>query len=107
MSMPDLLLDALLRAGPGDLLVDPAELLATLLARPEWHDRAACRSHPDPTIFFPERGHPGTMAKAVCAACPTRAECLDAAMNTNEHGIWGGTAGLERRRIRSGSAPAA
>jgi Transcription factor WhiB len=39
-------------------------------------------------------------AKAVCAECLVRAECRDAGIEGDEVGIWGGTTGRERRRLR-------
>lgn len=66
----------------------------------EWAKQAECR-HLNPDLFFPERGEPVTAAKAVCAGCPVRAECLDYALaNGEKHGIWGGTSERERRRMR-------
>jgi WhiB family redox-sensing transcriptional regulator len=34
----------------------------------------------DPELFFPERGESVTEAKAVCAGCVVRTECLDFAL---------------------------
>jgi WhiB family redox-sensing transcriptional regulator len=40
-------------------------------------------------------------AKAVCAGCDVRADCLEFAISTNqEYGIWGGTSEEERRVLR-------
>lgn len=81
---------------------DPAELIArdTLFVKPSWHADAACREHPE-VNWFPERGEDARPAKAICAGCLVRAECLEAAF---EHrvttGIWGGTSERERRRLR-------
>jgi WhiB family transcriptional regulator, redox-sensing transcriptional regulator len=39
-------------------------------------------------------------AKAICAACPVRKDCLDYAIATHEpHGVWGGLNELERRPL--------
>lgn len=57
----------------------------------------------DPNIFFPEKDHLGQIAyaKAICAECSIREECLDLAITTREeHGIWGGTTEKERETIR-------
>ncbi|GAA5152606.1 MULTISPECIES: WhiB family transcriptional regulator [Amycolatopsis] len=69
-----------------------------------WQERAACRDE-DPELFFPvsEMG-PGArqvaQAKAVCARCPVRAECLQYALDTGlDHGIFGGTTDAERRKL--------
>lgn len=72
-----------------------------------WIDRAACAGV-DPELFFPDRGESTAPAKAVCAGCPVRAECLDHALvNVERFGIWGGTSERERRAIRLRRARAA
>jgi WhiB family redox-sensing transcriptional regulator len=66
-----------------------------------WIRRGRCVSA-DPEIFFPPR-RPGTAApaKAVCAACPVRRECLRHALKApEEHGVWGGLDERERAEIR-------
>ena len=74
--------------------------------RSEWRTRAACRSVADPEIFFPvaESGPvydaQVAVAKAVCAACPVRVECLDDALIRIPEGIAGGLTPDERRRLR-------
>jgi transposase-like protein len=83
---------------------------ATGHARPEdFRHRAACISQ-DPEIFFPasEPGGPVyeaqvAAAKAVCAGCPVRAECLEWAADL-PYGIAGGMTEDERRRHRAGTA---
>jgi WhiB family redox-sensing transcriptional regulator len=81
----------------------PSLLVQELLdvsSRP-WAARAACRGL-EPELFFPARGASTREAKAVCAVCPVRAECLEDALEHHEgHGIWGGMSERERRRIRS------
>ncbi len=71
----------------------------------EWRHRAACRDS-DADLFFPA-GETGAAldqaeaARAVCARCPVRPECLAFALQTNqEAGIWGGATEAERRRLR-------
>ncbi|MFJ8602259.1 WhiB family transcriptional regulator [Streptomyces shenzhenensis] len=68
-----------------------------------WHDRAACRSTPyhpvDPDFFFPEPDEMDRIhvAKALCAQCPVRNVCLDAALeNGDREGIRGGMTEEER-----------
>lgn len=69
-------------------------------ARRSWTRLAACRGM-DPAVFFPGRGAPTSEAKAVCARCPVKAECLKAALEERERfGIWGGFSERERRRLR-------
>jgi len=67
-----------------------------------WMDDGACVGV-DPDLFFPKRGDKDAVAaaKAVCATCQVRVECLEYALENSERfGIWGGTAEKERRRIR-------
>ena len=75
-----------------------------------WQDRAACRG-PQAVAFFPP-SHPErkdarvareTRAKAICAICDVRAECLDYALDIHEvHGIWGGLTEAERHQLLVG-----
>ena len=68
----------------------------------DWQDAAACRSS-DPDLFFPDGEDVESIAKAkaVCAACPVRPECLAFAVELNQsEGIWGGHTPAERRRLR-------
>lgn len=70
-----------------------------------WKADAECAGL-DPELFFPRRGENTLQAKAVCAVCPVRQECLDYALaSTDLLGIWGGTSEKERRRIRSRATP--
>jgi hypothetical protein len=70
----------------------------------DWRHRAACRGA-DPELFFPtaeasplyERAV--AAAKAVCAGCPVRAECLDFAFAALPCGIAGGLTEDERRDV--------
>ncbi len=71
-------------------------------ARRDWWASAACREA-DPELFFPvaSRG-PGAgeiaRAKAVCAVCRVRRQCLQYALATHQmHGVWGGTTEDERQ----------
>ena len=56
----------------------------------------------DPEEFFPAKGDSDTVkrAKAVCAECPVKAECLEAALeNREQYGVWGGLNVTERQRL--------
>jgi WhiB family transcriptional regulator, redox-sensing transcriptional regulator len=68
--------------------------------RPDWWDHAACRGH-DPNMWFPKHAdtpHVAAKAKAICAACPVAAQCLQAGIDQQEfYGIWGGV-GIRRHR---------
>jgi WhiB family transcriptional regulator, redox-sensing transcriptional regulator len=67
-------------------------------------DQAACQSA-DPELFFPVAGGGASLAdiaraKAVCAACRVREQCLNYAIESGQaHGVWGGTTVDERRAI--------
>jgi WhiB family transcriptional regulator, redox-sensing transcriptional regulator len=42
-------------------------------------------------------------AKAVCADCPVRRDCLEWAIETDQpHGVWGGLDEVERGRLAGG-----
>lgn len=60
-----------------------------------WRALAACRGK-DPAIFFPEPMGPCSYdaARAICASCPVKAECLETA--GNDDGFRGGMAPRER-----------
>ena len=78
--------------------------------RKAWRERAACRDVDDPDAFFPtaeagpERDAQVTAAKAVCARCVVRAECLAEALSRIPYGIAGGLTEHERRRLRTRGA---
>jgi WhiB family redox-sensing transcriptional regulator len=74
-----------------------------------WRQQAACASPDvDIALFFPERRsryehvqEQVRAAKAICAGCPVRAECLQFALDNHEqHGIFGGKTPTERRPSR-------
>lgn len=73
------------------------DVLAPVSAH-EWMREAACLGHPA-DLWFPEKPTPNlsnewlaersAQAKAICASCPVRLECLTLGM-AEESGIWGG-----------------
>jgi WhiB family transcriptional regulator, redox-sensing transcriptional regulator len=71
----------------------------------DWRSRSACRSA-DPELFFPLSAAAACQpqidrAKAICARCPVRQECLIYASVTRQvYGIWGGTTEEERYQLR-------
>lgn len=70
------------------------------LGEEPWRATANCQNAPS-ALFFPERGEPADRAKALCARCPVRQECLDFAIERGERfGVWGGLSERERRPIR-------
>ena len=78
------------------------------MAGMKWKVKALCYGM-DTNIFFPTQGPDMWRrieeAKAICAECPVRTECLDYAISfiTGNYislpGIYGGTTELERRRL--------
>jgi WhiB family redox-sensing transcriptional regulator len=74
-------------------------------------DRAACRGQ-DPERFFPESGEQvkAAEAKAICASCQVRDQCLDLAVKAaggidGDHGVFGGTLPAERSPLRGNAFP--
>lgn len=81
--------------------------MAVLSREYGWQWQAACRGE-DPSLFFApnrpegpeEREVRERQAKAICARCPVRLECLEHALRTREpYGIWGGLNEFERRLL--------
>lgn len=67
-----------------------------------WQDDAACAGLPT-DLFYPDAGGSSLVraAKAHCAGCTVRQQCLDAALDRRENwGIWGGLTDQERRDLR-------
>lgn len=66
-----------------------------------WPEQAACATA-DPEIFLPSRrsADAGEEAKAICAGCPVRVECLQYALATRQQwGVWGGLNEHERQAV--------
>jgi WhiB family transcriptional regulator, redox-sensing transcriptional regulator len=104
--------------GPGsERFVDPERSVIAVasiarLPRPlteiwDWQRDAACRDL-DSAMFFHPDGERGVSrerreerAKAICAGCPVRAQCLEHSLRVEEpYGIWGGMAETERHSRR-------
>jgi WhiB family redox-sensing transcriptional regulator len=71
----------------------------------DWRHRAACRDSPADLHFPIGETGPALLqieeAKAVCARCPVRSDCLDWALESGEDfGVWGGLSEGERRSLR-------
>lgn len=81
-------------------------LAALGFARPDWWADAACRGQGSER-WFPERPGPtaeSREAKAICATCPVRRECLARAVELGlRYGIFGGLTEIERRGLRPGT----
>ena len=79
--------------------------------RADWWSHAACRTA-DPELFFPisaagPAAEQVARAKAVCARCRVRRDCLAFALATRQvHGVWGGTS-PEERQVLLEKGPAA
>lgn len=88
---------------------------------PSWVSQAACAHVGDPELFFTAdflrptvTSNKGLVnherveemaqrAKAVCAMCPVRRQCLQTALERSEPaGIWGGLTTPERRILAGG-----
>ena len=84
-----------------------------------WQDRAACRDESLSLFFAPDgersldREIRERRAKAVCAQCPVRADCLEYSLvRPEKYGTWGGLnederASERRRRMRRAAGAAA
>lgn len=78
--------------------------MAEELEELDWQAQAACKGLSDcDALFFPERNQYTRVkeAKAMCASCPVRKECLNYALKHQVTGIWGATTEKDRRKIRS------
>ncbi|MEM8618136.1 MAG: WhiB family transcriptional regulator [Actinomycetota bacterium] len=72
-----------------------------------WRTRAACQGEFGSLFYPPLRTEKKSAkstreqrAKAVCAACPVRTDCLDHAVRHGErYGVWGGLTDAERRHL--------
>lgn len=74
----------------------------------------ACKGY-DVNLFFPQPGvrlrADIAAAKAICATCPVRIDCLNYALALESAsprscpGIWGGTHERERLRMKYGATP--
>jgi WhiB family transcriptional regulator, redox-sensing transcriptional regulator len=72
----------------------------------DWQLLGSCRGRDSAQFFHPDgergasRGRREAAAKAVCRACPVRAECAAHALATREpYGVWGGFTEAERLRL--------
>ncbi len=83
-----------------------------VLPETDWRERAACLPYPailffgvDDTESPVEKREREDDAKAICAVCSVRRECLEYALATKEpYGIWGGLNEIERKARLHGRA---
>ena len=77
----------------GDTIVIDQEL--------DWRHDAECIRYVGIVDFFPARGESAREAKAICATCAVRDQCLEYAMRWDQLcGVWGGLSERERRQLR-------
>ena len=72
----------------------------------DWQRLGLCRGRDSTQFFHPDgergasRGRREAAAKAVCRACPVRAQCAAQALSSHEpYGVWGGFTEAERLRL--------
>ncbi len=77
-----------------------------LLARPSWmRDSLCCEPSYAGVDFFPGKGESLGPAKAVCARCLCREDCLAYALAHDiDHGVWAGLSPGARKRLRRARA---
>jgi WhiB family redox-sensing transcriptional regulator len=76
-------------------------LIGSIAAQESWIEGALCAQVDVGDLFFPEAGASTRDARAICAACPVRAACLEYALERNEqNGIWGGLTLRQRRQLQ-------
>jgi WhiB family redox-sensing transcriptional regulator len=81
--------------------VEPLPDMSSLLQRPVWQLRAACRGR-GVTEFFRPDGSSRVRATVVCASCPVTEDCLEYALDhPSLKGVWAGTSERGRHRIRA------
>jgi hypothetical protein len=74
----------------------------------DWMNKAKCRNHPNPDIFFasekgsnanPQIARQLAEAKAICKTCPVTAPCEQYRRNTDSaFGVWGGAVAPQTQR---------
>lgn len=82
--------------------VEYSFVLASVPQPGPWAQHGACRTAPQ-SLFFPERGESVAQAVAICQRCGVQDACREYAVAAGQEllGIWGGTTGRTRRRIRA------
>ena len=68
--------------------------------------RAACTvPGVDPDLFTSRGAEDVAAARAICATCPVKAACLQAALESGASGVWGGTTKAERASMEVRKSP--
>lgn len=79
-------------------------MIALDLVPADWTADALC-AESDPDAWYPDAGSSGRQAKAICARCGVREDCLQQALDSGDRwGIWGGLSEPERRALRRRTA---
>jgi WhiB family redox-sensing transcriptional regulator len=66
--------------------------------QPNWREQAACKG--DTESFFSYDKVTLARARAICARCGVRSECLESALvDRNVHGMWGGLSEAQRHKL--------
>jgi WhiB family redox-sensing transcriptional regulator len=85
----------------------PMPELSDLIARPAWHQDAACRGQGSDRFILPKGSGEVREAKRICERCPVAAQCLSFALDDpGIKGIWAGTSARERDRMRAAARTA-
>ena len=75
----------------------------------DWRARGLCRTHPEPDLWYPDKGGDSRPSKRICngdeangiPACPVKAECLrDALEKDDAFGVYGGLSARQRRPLQ-------
>lgn len=70
--------------------------------RGPWHFEEPRCAEIGTEFFYPNKNETSVvrMAVSICNLCTHKTECLEWALANEEHGIWGGTNGNQRTRIK-------
>lgn len=68
--------------------------------RPDFDGSQVC-AQTDPELWFPEKGKPAKIAKALCRTCHFEEACGEWALYRNVSGVWGGKTNKDRERERN------
>jgi Transcription factor WhiB len=80
----------------------PLPDMSDLISRPAWQKRAACRGDGTERFFPPAGAADMLEARRICNTCPVTEECLQFALHDpGLKGIWAGTSGRQRIRMRA------
>lgn len=76
-------------------------MLTGVSSQDNWRQDAACITHPDPDLWFPDSMDAVSEAEAVaiCNSCPVLWKCRAEALQAPVRGVWGGTNEDDRRNL--------